>query len=691
VTHLPASIRWCLAAIGISACTPSLALDIEWRMRDAHRLFVDGNPYRSETTALAAEAEESTEQFLRRSLRVDDLPPNPKERPSRSGVFRHEATQWNPADQRYRDGYLRPAAGFFVGSLAVKLRGVADGVLCTWTIDGPAGQTTVQNLCDKFADAPLPIALDTKSTPSSRPSRLSVIAASGESLSIEIFPKHYIVLGFGDSYSSGEGNPDQPAAWTDAIEPDRYDRLWSELPKYLERSSRWWDRSCHRSLYSWQSLTAIRMVAQSRSQVAVSFLGFACSGDEIFDGLLYARRDPPFGGALSDSRDGAPSSVVAPEPMKLLRKSQINNAVAALCREPVGPARLATVGKQQVWVDSCPELMSPDVVLLGIGGNDVKFSGVVAGVFLPSKGRTPLGTLGLKVLRTFAGTVSSEEAQKAARSLPGLYADLDKVMSSTFQIPANQRRIVFANYPNPMPKAIGPSAKLAPPDIPLCRNEPVPKRATLAQCRVHYNHLAMTELAKDLAPFSPSLVPEILAGEQVAVGALHAALLAGSSSICSKVWSCFQASGIDGTALNSYSPAELPRSPEIDRALREPTFLHDRTHRVDGLPDWHLKRPLSAWDPYVHPYLNDRFVLTFNDTLFTQAALKDCKGTGQLGTPRYQGYEGLPNPSQCSLDSRESAKGVAHLSVFAHAKIADAALEKIRSLLGLYEPSRRVR
>jgi hypothetical protein len=681
VAHSGSALRRIVTLLVALASAPVLAVDIDWRLKDAHRLFVDGNPYRSAMSWDSREAEETTEAFLRRALRVDDLPSNPNERPSRLGVFRHEATQWIPAEQRYRAAYTRVATGFFVGTLTARLRGAAAGETCTWTIVGPAGQANAGGACDQFGDLSLPVALDTSSGPKAGPSTLTVTASSGATTSISLFPKHFVVLGLGDSYSSGEGNPDMPAAWTDATEPDRYDRIWTQLPKYLQRSSRWWDRTCHRSLYSWQSLAAMRMVAATGGQSAVSFVGFACSGDEIFDGLLYARRDPPFGGEASDQRDGAPPTNAQEAGGRTLRKSQVNSAIAALCRGAVGPAKVATVTKKQVWIDTCDDLLIPDVILLGIGGNDVRFSGVVAGVFLPSKGRTPLGELGLRLLRTFAGTVSSEVAQNKAKSLPSLYADVDALMSKTFSVPPTERRIVFANYPNPMPEAVGQAARLAPPAIPLCRKEPKPGDATLAQCRIHYNHLAMTELAKDLAPFDPSLVPEIVSGEQKSVAALHAALLTGAKSICNTRWSCFQTVGIDGTALNAFSPAEPPGSPEYRRAAHEPTFLHDSTHKVDGLPDWHMKRPLSTWDAYVHPFLNGRLVLTFNDTLFTQAALKQCKTNGIHDLATYQGYENLPQPSDCELDSRESAKGTAHLTVFAHAKVADAAFERIRKVL----------
>lgn len=78
--------------------------------------------------------------------------------------------------------------------------------------------------------------------------------------SVTITPKDRLVIGFGDSFTSGEGNPERLALfsgepWTGGNLPDRDPDPVSLAAK--DTRAQWTDRWCHRSVYSWQIRTAL--------------------------------------------------------------------------------------------------------------------------------------------------------------------------------------------------------------------------------------------------------------------------------------------------------------------------------------------------------------------------------------------------------------------------------------------------
>jgi hypothetical protein len=113
---------------------------------------------------------------------------------------------------------------------------------------------------------------------------LTRIAGDGSRQSLDIAPKDQLIMGFGDSFTSGEGNPEMTAVFTD--------QAWSGLgvPKRSADPStraQWTDRWCHRSVYSWQVRTALDVALRSPHR-SVTLLPYGCSGAEIFSGLLFA-------------------------------------------------------------------------------------------------------------------------------------------------------------------------------------------------------------------------------------------------------------------------------------------------------------------------------------------------------------------------------------------------------------------
>ena len=83
--------------------------------------------------------------------------------------------------------------------------------------------------------------------------------------------KSRVVVGLGDSYASGEGNPDYPANFS------KGSTLADSLRPQPSSGPAWLDPACHRSVYSHQQRIAMQLAAENPHAV-VSFLGYACSG-----------------------------------------------------------------------------------------------------------------------------------------------------------------------------------------------------------------------------------------------------------------------------------------------------------------------------------------------------------------------------------------------------------------------------
>lgn len=284
---------------------------------------------------------------------------------------------------------------------------------CEWSIDGRKLSATA---CAKAARATVPY-----------PAGASIeLSQSGKPVDRQqIKVEDLLVVGIGDSFASGEGNPDDPVAFdtTKVIDYDNSqgfgaypqrarpgqrnggDLQFNLLKKdatFRNASARWLHRPCHRSLYSHQLRAALQLAVDDPAlHRAVTFLGFACEGSTIRLGLFGAPLGRPDADALPSVNDPAASS-------RKVDFGQLDSVTRALCkpgridaggtgRSPDGThvyeldldakqkriatAKLAANGRERVQLLYCkPEdrLRPIDVMLVSIGGNDVGFAGLVA-------------------------------------------------------------------------------------------------------------------------------------------------------------------------------------------------------------------------------------------------------------------------------------------------------------------------
>jgi lysophospholipase L1-like esterase len=324
-----------------------------------------------------------------------------------------------------KESYLTPVDH----PVTVRLTGpIPVGATCAWSFDDGDGpqQSTF--------DCAEPINLRARY---GRPTVATVDVSSGpeapQRVSTEIMVRDIFIAGLGDSIASGEGNPDRPIALSDEgfcfrsylgtagaqyYRPSRAGYKGGracEAPDSLQvwqrQSALWFNSACHRSLYSYQTRTALALAVRY-PHIAVTYLPLACTGATIPDGLFGAQR----------ARECPPSKSAA--------TCQVNvNAQLAELRAAVTAAK-----KRQ------PD-RNLDLILLSIGANDINFSGLVADVIVD----TPTERV---LFRRSGVMVSVEDSRSAlARDLPQSFSKLRDALKPL--VGGDLSHVVYVSYANP--------------------------------------------------------------------------------------------------------------------------------------------------------------------------------------------------------------------------------------------------
>lgn len=265
-----------------------------------------------------------------------------------------------------------------------------------------------------------------------------------------IFVQDKLIVALGDSYSSGEGNPQ--AEWQWPIKP---------------RPTLWWDARCHRSFLSGPALAAA-FYAKRYPRRSITFLHYGCSGATIDDGIARSWRGletseqrrktqnnkffhmlglghtcdsdqaPPPIGKAKETRQGrflnlgadgcdktsAPSREGNPKRVSDVLPSQIAMAFHDLTHESTLPTDNPT-GQETHWAID----RSPDVLIISAGGNDIGFAQLVAGISRPGDRHEDLRFAGRIDRRPHSSTdqySASSIAVRATRLVGQIAKDLQE-------------------------------------------------------------------------------------------------------------------------------------------------------------------------------------------------------------------------------------------------------------------------
>jgi hypothetical protein len=293
------------------------------------------------------------------------------------------------------------------------------------------------------------------------PYQLAVRDPTGVAASTTVFVKDFYIVAMGDSYSSGQGAPDRPAIYSEKFN----EKLLNNNDWFLRgpspKAAVWFDELCHRSLLSWQVLSALKL-ALEHPDVVVRLLHTACSGAEFYDGIFNAQQKSGIEGAglenrnlmsqLSEFRDGEGKRSPPTPPALYMNDSQINAVRRASCPWHATYEDVSVPGYEfKATRMSCPTplpFMRPHALLLTAGGNDVGFTSAVGGLVLPEKARSPLGQPFLTGARRFLRTISPEQLTENVGKLQSVYATLiEKAAEGALATTANT---VLVMYPNPI-------------------------------------------------------------------------------------------------------------------------------------------------------------------------------------------------------------------------------------------------
>jgi hypothetical protein len=232
-----------------------------------------------------------------------------------------------------------------------------------------------------------------------------------------------LIVGLGDSFASGESNPDRPVTFSPyrqmtydpvnirdevatrslkqteqpgyglasgdtAADPKTLPRrLLEDEEKGIQykvssrdfadafdrRNAQWMSADCHRSQYGYPFRVALQLALENRHR-AVTLVHLACTGSEVTNGLFLEK----------DAREqfDKPNSKTVPAQFDQLanlicRVGQAGRTASASYTLPVfnhGSSSVATRSVPMRWCPPQARKRPIDVVLLSIGGNDVGFS-----------------------------------------------------------------------------------------------------------------------------------------------------------------------------------------------------------------------------------------------------------------------------------------------------------------------------
>ncbi|HEX9168437.1 MAG TPA: hypothetical protein VF886_05845 [Roseiarcus sp.] len=318
---------------------------------------------------------------------------------------------------------------------------------------------------------------------------------------VEVKIRDYLIVGMGDSFGAGVGNPDIPAQ----MDPDgrnafSYYTIYGlpsdhspidDPPRYYlpvrqdlagraggQGQAQWLDTRCFRSQYGPQFRAALQL-ATALKHNSVTYVDLACNGATVLQGLLTPKPlDPGFAANVPpvEAQLVAAARIVCDRPAtawetKVKLQSTFRSAECGegvLCeytnKRTLNFTLLQHASRlnfdrnrnqaplQKIILHGCGQdgYRRPiDYLLLSIGGNDIGFASLVAQEALPTQ------TLDAEVLRellqyTFGLIEDGAAAEVRLGFLPHIYARLNEAFAKLMPIRGQDlSRVLLAAYPLP--------------------------------------------------------------------------------------------------------------------------------------------------------------------------------------------------------------------------------------------------
>jgi len=409
-----------LLDISASAAHAQETLQISWEVKNRFRLFREERDFRLHVESGLGRSVLASEQALEVQSDGRGWARNMVNRLciDTQGRVSEPCTRDN-----VKESYLTPIDH----PIVVRLTGpVPVGATCAWSFDdgdGPQSSTF---------DCAEPVNLRVRY---GRTTVATVDVASGsdanQHVSTQIAVRDLLIAGLGDSIASGEGNPDRAIALSDegfcfrsylggaqyyrpsraGYKGGRACEAPDTLSNWQRHSALWFNSACHRSLYSYQTRTALALAVQY-PHIAVTYLPLACTGATIADGLFGSQQ----------ARECLPTKSA--------------NTCAGSVNGQLAELREALAATKRRQPDR-----TLDLVLLSVGANDIYFSGLVADVIVDTPTERTLFKRG-------GSMATVDDARSAlARDLPSGFAKLREALKPL--VGGDLSRVIYTTYANP--------------------------------------------------------------------------------------------------------------------------------------------------------------------------------------------------------------------------------------------------
>jgi hypothetical protein len=425
---------------------------IQWRVENAFRFFTDPadtEMHRASFVALSEAERKSPVLSVERALA--------ERMPDGWAANVYGKTCWNPETNRHEckavPDYINPRAHRIIAWT----EGIESDVECNWLTRPRSGIGNGETI---LAPCGTPVRLDIP-YPAGSEVRVEVGGINVAMTDVQV--TDLLIVGMGDSFASGDGNPDLPVRFSrersadygssgsDTVLAGYPARVgpWRQIgdKAFIDENARWIDQACHRSLYSHQLRAALQLAIEDPHR-AVTFTGFACSGAEVTEGLFLRYKGHEW----------------VPSPPEL---SQISAVAQAQCatRAPSldlpeayhMKGRLPEL-KGGLVLRKCPTEATRkiDLIFVSVGGNDIGFSRLVANAVLSD--RSSLRRLG----GWFGQVFGFIEAARMLEGVEERYKALNRAVHNILQVPWGEAdRVILAAYP---PLAILEDGKSVCPD-----------------------------------------------------------------------------------------------------------------------------------------------------------------------------------------------------------------------------------
>ena len=401
------------------------AISISWEVRNRFRLFREERDFQLQVESLAGQTILASEQAMGTQSDGRGWARNTVGRLCIDATGR--VTEPCTRDT-IKESYLTPADH----PVTVRLAGaVPVGATCAWSFDDGEANPRQQTLdCGEVINFRARYGKTTNA---------AVDVSSGteppQRLTSEIAVRDVFIAGLGDSIASGEGNPDRAVELSDdgfcfrsylggpagmyfrpgrakfkgARACDTSDGM--SLQNWQQAGAQWFNPACHRSLYSYQTRTAIALAVRN-PQIAVTYLPLACTGATIAQGLFGSQAAREC--AVTKSGFNCAGTVSA-------QIAELREALTAAATRQPGRAL--------------------DLIMLSIGANDINFSGLVADIIVESRTE--------RALSQRSGVIGTVDAARdiLQRELPADFSKMRQALKPL--VGGDLSRVLFVSYANP--------------------------------------------------------------------------------------------------------------------------------------------------------------------------------------------------------------------------------------------------